>query len=55
MPGMDGLELKDELRRRRAMIPIIFITGDADVEMAVEAMHMAPSTSSRSRSATANC
>ena len=38
MPGMGGLELQDELRRRRAIIPIIFITGDADVSMAVEAM-----------------
>jgi two-component system response regulator FixJ len=38
MPGMSGLELQDELNRRGAIIPIIFITGHADVPMAVEAM-----------------
>lgn len=38
MPGMDGLELQDELNRRGAMIPVIFITGHGDVPMAVEAM-----------------
>jgi len=39
MPGMSGLELQDELNRRGAIIPIIFITGHGDVPMAVEAMH----------------
>lgn len=39
MPGMSGLELQDELNRRGAVIPIIFITGHGDVPMAVEAMH----------------
>jgi len=38
MPGMGGLELQDELNRRGAVIPVIFITGHADVETAVEAM-----------------
>jgi FixJ family two-component response regulator len=38
MPGMNGLELQDELTRRGAMIPVIFITGHGDVPMAVEAM-----------------
>jgi FixJ family two-component response regulator len=38
MPGMNGLELQDELNRRGAMIPVIFITGHGDVPMAVEAM-----------------
>src|SRR5580698_2021159 len=27
MPGMSGLELQDELNRRGAVIPVIFITG----------------------------
>jgi FixJ family two-component response regulator len=35
---MNGLELQDELNRRGAMIPVIFITGHGDVPMAVEAM-----------------
>lgn len=38
MPGMSGLELQDELNRRGAIIPVIFITGHGDVPMAVEAM-----------------
>ena len=38
MPEMGGLELQDELNRRGAIIPVIFITGHADVPTAVEAM-----------------
>lgn len=38
MPGMSGLELQDELNRRGAVIPVIFITGHGDIPMAVEAM-----------------
>jgi len=38
MPGMSGLDLQDELNRRRAHIPLIFITGHGDVPMAVDAM-----------------
>jgi FixJ family two-component response regulator len=38
MPGMSGLKLQDELNRRGAIIPVIFITGHGDVPMAVEAM-----------------
>ncbi|MFO1427785.1 MAG: response regulator transcription factor [Steroidobacteraceae bacterium] len=38
MPGMSGLELQEELNRRGAIIPVIFITGHGDIPMAVEAM-----------------
>ena len=38
MPGMSGLDLQDELNRRGAKIPLIFITGHGDVPMAVDAM-----------------
>jgi RNA polymerase sigma factor (sigma-70 family) len=38
MPGMDGLELQQALKERKALLPIIFITGHADVPVAVEAM-----------------
>jgi FixJ family two-component response regulator len=38
MPGMSGPELQDELNRRGAVIPVIFVTGHGDVPMAVEAM-----------------
>jgi two-component system response regulator FixJ len=38
MPGMSGLELQDDLNRRGAVIPVIFITGHADVASAVAAV-----------------
>jgi FixJ family two-component response regulator len=38
MPGMSGLELQRNLNDRRAILPIIFITGHGDVPIAVEAM-----------------
>lgn len=39
MPGMSGLELQERLAARRAYhLPIIFITGHGDVQMAVRAV-----------------
>lgn len=38
MPGMSGLELQDELHKRRLQIPIVFLTGHGDVPMAVRAL-----------------
>lgn len=38
LPGMGGLELQDELHRRGSTLPIIFVTGHADVTLAVDAM-----------------
>lgn len=38
MPGMNGLQLQQELSRINALLPIIFITGHGDIPMAVEAM-----------------
>ncbi|MBN2216944.1 MAG: response regulator transcription factor [Pirellulales bacterium] len=38
LPGMSGLELQRELRRRGSRLPIVFITGHADQSAAVEAM-----------------
>jgi two-component system, LuxR family, response regulator FixJ len=38
MPGLSGLELQQRLNEQGAEIPIIFITGHADVPMAVTAM-----------------
>lgn len=38
MPGMSGLELQDELRRRGVNLPIIFISAYAEVQAVVRAM-----------------
>jgi len=38
MPGMSGLDLLEELQRRKHDTPVIFITAHADVALAVEAM-----------------
>ena len=38
MQGMSGLELFEELGRRRCTLPVIFITGHGDVPMAVSAL-----------------
>ena len=38
MPGMTGIELQQQLRERAIRIPVIFLTGSADVRMAVAAM-----------------
>jgi FixJ family two-component response regulator len=38
MPGMSGMELQQELNRRGAILPVLFITGHGDVPLAVEAM-----------------
>jgi len=38
MPLMSGLELQRELKARDIHLPVIFLTGHADVSMAVQAM-----------------
>jgi two-component system response regulator FixJ len=38
LPGMSGLELQEVLRARKTHIPLIFLTGHADVRMAVQAL-----------------
>jgi len=38
MPGISGLDLQEELRRAGIGIPIIFVTGYADIPMTVKAI-----------------
>ena len=38
MPGMNGLELQRELKRRAIALPVIIITGHGDVALAVTAL-----------------
>jgi FixJ family two-component response regulator len=38
MPKVDGLEVQKRLRKRNLRTPIIFITGHADIPLAVRAM-----------------
>ena len=38
MPGMTGLELRDLMAAKGALLPIVFLTGHGDVPMGVDAM-----------------
>jgi FixJ family two-component response regulator len=38
LPGMSGLEVQDRLHEMRISVPIIFLTGHADIPMTVKAM-----------------
>jgi two-component system, LuxR family, response regulator FixJ len=40
MPGMNGLELFRKLIQDKITLPVVFVTGHANVPMAVEAMQM---------------
>ncbi len=39
MPGKSGLELFAEIRRRQMLLPVIFLSGHGDIEMAVQTLH----------------
>jgi len=38
MPGMNGLDCLRELKKRNSALPVVMVTGHADVELAVKAM-----------------
>lgn len=38
MPGMDGIQLQQELNHRNIQLPIIFLTGHGDIPMSVKAI-----------------
>ena len=50
MPGMSGLELQQEMNVRGYALPVIFLTGNGDIDMAVgAAATMASASGSRRR------
>jgi FixJ family two-component response regulator len=38
MPGMDGMQLQEEMARRGILLPVIFLTGHGDIPMSVRAI-----------------
>ena len=38
LPGISGLDLQHELKKRRLNVPVVFLTAHADVPMSVKAM-----------------
>ncbi|MDP3677712.1 MAG: response regulator, partial [Methylotenera sp.] len=38
MPGMDGMQLQEELYKRNILLSIIFLTGHGDIPMSVKAI-----------------
>jgi len=38
MPGMDGLQVQEQLERQGASLPIVFLTGQGDIPATVRAM-----------------
>lgn len=40
MPGIDGIELMEEIRRRKIKVPVIFVTGYGEVESYMDLMNM---------------
>jgi DNA-binding NtrC family response regulator len=44
MPGMDGMELLGELKKRRPEAMVVMITGFPSVKTAVESVKLGPST-----------
>ena len=44
MPGMSGIELFDEMKRRGIGLPVIFLSAHGDIEMAVEAVRRGAKT-----------
>ena len=40
MPGIDGMDLLKRLKRDRATLPVVIMTGHGDVPLAVEAMKL---------------
>jgi len=40
MPGMDGIEILREIKKRRPLIEVIMLTGHANVEVAIEGMEL---------------
>jgi putative nucleotidyltransferase with HDIG domain len=39
MPGMDGLELADQIRRKSPETPVLILTGQGDMDAAIDGLH----------------
>lgn len=44
LPGLSGIEVFDEMRRRGLKLPVIFLSAHGDIEMAVEAVQRGAKT-----------
>jgi DNA-binding NtrC family response regulator len=40
MPRLDGIELMEEIKRKKVNVPVIFITGYGEVESYMDAMNL---------------
>jgi len=40
MPGMDGIETLQEIKKRHPLVEVIMLTGHASMEVAIEGMQM---------------
>jgi FixJ family two-component response regulator len=40
MPGMNGLQFQEELKRRQSSLPVIFLSGQGDIPASVQAMQL---------------
>ena len=55
MPRLDGLQLMEAVQKERIPVTVILMTAHGSIDGAVQAMRMAPTTSSPSRSICSTC
>lgn len=55
MPGLGGLAVQQALRDRGVLMPVIFVSGHADVPIVVRGSRLVPATSSKSPTTSSCC